>query len=181
MIRIIGGKHRSRIIKTPESDDILPTKNVVREALFSILGRDISMAVVLDLFAGSGALGFECLSRGAQKVYFSDRSPQAIKTIKENAKILCEEGNVEIRQCDFSEMLNYLEENRIEVNLVLLDPPYESGVYDELINRLLSSSILKPRAQLAVESRHEIDLPIMNDYECRRYRYGQTHLLIIRK
>ncbi|HNY74567.1 MAG TPA: RsmD family RNA methyltransferase, partial [Bacilli bacterium] len=88
MIRIIGGKHRSRLIETPPSEIVLPTKNMVREALFSILGRKVSNAIVLDLFAGSGALGLEALSRGANKVYFSDHHREPIKIIGKNVESL---------------------------------------------------------------------------------------------
>ena len=181
MIRIIGGKHRSRLIKTPPSEIVLPTKNMVREAIFSILGRNLLNAVVVDLFAGSGALGLEALSRGAKYVYFSDSHPEPIEVINENIHTLKEEENTEVRLCDYNGMLNYFENNKISIDIVFVDPPYESGYYENLIEKCLSSSFFKKGGKLVIESRHEIEVPIVKNYDSRHYRYGQTHLLILTK
>ena len=181
MIRIIGGKHRSRIIETPPSEIVLPTKNMVREALFSILGRKVINAVALDLFAGSGALGLEALSRGADKVYFSDFHPEPIKVIYRNVDALKEDTHVEVHHCDFNEMLDYLERNKITIDIVFVDPPYASGYYEAVIHRLLISSSVGAGARIAIESKDEISPSIYQGFESRHYRYGKTHLLILSK
>lgn len=181
MIRIIAGKHRSRMIKTPPSEIVLPTKNMVREALFSILGRNIKGSVVLDLFAGSGALGIEAISRGASKVYFSDCHSKPIKVITENIQSLKEEKITEIHLCDYNEMLDYLEKNKVQIDIAFVDPPYESGYYEVVAKRLLESSIIQKGSKIVFESRHEINMLLLKKYDCRHYRYGQTHILIVTK
>ncbi len=181
MIRIIGGKHRSRIIETPPSEIVLPTKNMVREALFSILGRKVVDAVALDLFAGSGALGLEALSRGARKAYFSDCNIEPIKVINRNVQVLKEEANVEIHQCDFNEMIDYLERNTIIIDIIFVDPPYSSGYYETVLNRLLISPSVGKGTKIAVESKDEISPLIYQGFENRHYLYGKTHLLILSK
>jgi 16S rRNA (guanine(966)-N(2))-methyltransferase RsmD len=181
MIRIIGGKHRSRLIETPPSEIVLPTKNMVREALFSILGRKVSNAIVLDLFAGSGALGLEALSRGANKVYFSDHHSEPIKIIGKNVESLKEKDNVEVHLCDYSEMIDYLERNSVLLDIVFVDPPYASRYYEAVITRLQNSKIVQKGTVIAIESKDEIATSLYQGFQSRHYRYGQTHLLIISK
>ena len=179
MIRIIGGKHRSRLISTPNEEVVLPTKNMVREAIFSILGHRVMNAVVVDLFAGSGALGLEAVSRGAKRAYFSDSHPSTIKVISANIATLKEEYKCEVHLCDFKEMIDYLENNQILVDIVFIDPPYEAGYYDAVLEAFFASELLQKGAKLVVESRHEIDHKLLKNYDARHYRYGITHLLVI--
>lgn len=181
MIRIIAGKHRSRMIKTPSIGDVLPTKNMVREAVFSSLGHFLNNAVVLDLFAGSGALGLEALSRGASFAYFSDSQPEPMKTINDNIATLGEGSHSQVRLCDYQNMLAYLESNGAKIDIVFIDPPYESGYYEKLIDYLLNSPIIKTGGRLVVESRRLINVPQRDESQVRRYRYGQTHIAIITK
>lgn len=181
MIRIIGGKHRSRMIKTPTRSDVLPTKNMVREAIFSSLGRLVNNAVVLDLFAGSGALGLEALSRGASFAYFADAHPEPMKTIVDNIATLAEKEHTQVRLCDYQDMLSYLENSNVRLNIVFVDPPYESGYYENLLPRLLDSPIVVKGGKLVVESRYAIQIPQHDESLIRRYRYGQTHVTIITK
>jgi 16S rRNA (guanine(966)-N(2))-methyltransferase RsmD len=169
------------MIQTPSSEIVLPTKNMVREALFSILGRSVVNAAVLDLFAGSGALGLEALSRGASKAFFCDSHPEPIRILTDNIKTLKEEGRAEVHHCDYNEMINYLENNEILVDITFVDPPYESGYYDAVIERMLASKAFKSGGKIIIESRHEIANYILKNHESRQYRYGQTHLLIVTK
>lgn len=181
MIRIIAGKHRSRMIKTPSSEIVSPTKSMVREALFSILGRNIKDAIVLDLFAGSGALGIEAVSRGASKIYFSDCHSEPIRVISENIRLLKEEEKTEIHLCNYNEMLDYLERNKVQVDIAFVDPPYESEYYEAAAQRLLDSNITKKGSKIIFESRHEINSLFLKQFDNRHYRYGQTHILIVTK
>ena len=169
------------MIETPPSEIVLPTKNMVREAIFSVLGRSILHAVVLDLFAGSGALGLESLSRGAHKVFFSDSHVTPIKIITKNVSLLKEDDNVEIHLCDYNEMIDYLERNNLYINIVFVDPPYTSGYYEAVISRLLTSPIMQKKAKIVIESNSELPNVFYKGHESRHYRYGQTHLLVINK
>ncbi len=91
-IRILGGKYRSRLLRTPPGHDTCPTRGMVREAVFNMLQGQMRHASALDVFAGSGSMGFEALSRGAESVVFCDRRQEAIRVIRDNARILgCEQ------------------------------------------------------------------------------------------
>jgi len=181
MIRIIGGKHRSRIIETPDNAEALPTKNLVREALFSILGKSVDKAIVLDLFAGSGALGLEALSRGASKAYFADRDESAVRTIKANLAALKEEASAVVKKGDYLDVISYLGKEGVTIDIAFIDPPYKAVYYESLIAMLLSSEMMADDSLIVVESKRDIGMPILEGRECRRYRYGISRLLIIRK
>jgi len=119
-IRIIGGSHRSRLITVENQDDLRPTGSRIRETLFNWLGPNLSGWRVLDLFAGSGILGFEALSRGAQEVTFVDSSWRVIQQLRNNAKSLDFEP-IKIVQ---SEALAFLQNTQLSYDLIFLDPPF---------------------------------------------------------
>ena len=124
-LRIIGGKWRGRKLKFSPSLDLRPTPNRVRETLFNWLAPVINNAICLDLFAGSGALGFEALSRGAQKVTMLDKSARVIKTLKANAEILGTE-NITFLCMEFSPSLK--NPFKQQFNVVFLDPPFKQNL-----------------------------------------------------
>ena len=124
MIRIVSGKYRHLILKQPNVTSTRPTMDKVREALMSSLGFFIQNRTVLDLFAGSGALGLEALSR-AQKCVFVDNNFEAIKTIKENIRSLKIEEETEVIK---NEYMSYLQNSNEIFSLVFLDPPYKEKV-----------------------------------------------------
>ena len=135
MIRIVSGKYRHLILKQPNVTSTRPTMDKVREALMSSLGFFIQNRTVLDLFAGSGALGLEALSRGAEKCVFVDNNFEAIKTIKENIRLLKIEEETEVIK---SEYMSYLQNSNEIFSLVFLDPPYkEKDSYEKVITYLL--------------------------------------------
>ncbi|HAS56305.1 MAG TPA: 16S rRNA (guanine(966)-N(2))-methyltransferase RsmD, partial [Firmicutes bacterium] len=120
MLKIIGGKYRSRIIATP-SIETVPTKNIVREALFSAVSFDLD-GNTLDLFAGSGAIGIEALSRGAKKSYFVDKSISSCKIIESNLKTLKEDNGI-ILNMDYMDALKKLNEENVSFSFIYIDPP----------------------------------------------------------
>ena len=122
MLKISGGTFRSRVIETPEQNTV-PTKNRVREAMMSALQNDIPGAIVLDLFAGSGALGIETISRGAEKCYFVDAGKEQAAIIQKNLKTLKIE-NAEFLGVDYLEALKRLKRDGVKLDVVFLDPPY---------------------------------------------------------
>lgn len=177
MLRIIGGKHRSRLIKTPEQGTV-PTKNRVREACFSALAPYLNGAKVLDLFAGSGALGIEALSRGAKEAVFVDKNPAACVIIKDNLTSLKEAG--EVINDDYLNALGRLSASRFD--LVFLDPPYaEKSYYQTSIDYLLSHNMLSPSAGVVLEYEGELELDRSGFAKAKDYRYGYTRLLILRE
>ncbi len=177
MIQIIGGKYRSRLLEVPEKGTV-PTKSRVREALFSALGTDVDGANCLDLFAGSGALGFEALSRGASHVDFVDSSEEAIGVVRGNAARLKENA------CSFhlEDAFSFIKKKPGPYDIVFLDPPYEfKEAYLELPPRLLAEGILSMNGILVVESEEEKDLASLPGTRERTYNYGRTYVRIVRR
>jgi 16S rRNA (guanine966-N2)-methyltransferase len=123
-MRIIAGEYKGRRLVAPPGTATRPTSDRVREALFSILGARVEDADVLDLFAGSGALGIEALSRGAQKATFVDNAPAALTTIRRNLEGV--QGATVVRR-DARAFLRDARENGRQYDLVFLDPPYRQA------------------------------------------------------
>lgn len=124
-MRISGGFARGLTIKVPKISDIRPTQEVVRQAVFSMLGDQITDADVLDLYAGSGAYGLEALSRGAAHATFIDSHAESIKAIKSNLDVGRFWGKAEVEQND---SIRFLSESHHKFDLIFADPPYEYGV-----------------------------------------------------
>ncbi|MBI2316897.1 MAG: 16S rRNA (guanine(966)-N(2))-methyltransferase RsmD [Betaproteobacteria bacterium] len=131
-LRIIGGTWRSRVIRFAASADLRATPDRVRETLFDWLGQDLSGRACLDLFAGSGALGFEALSRGASRVVMVEKDRETCRVLEENAARLGARG-LTIQCADAIEFLARASER---FDVIFLDPPYRSGVAIELWARL---------------------------------------------
>lgn len=123
-MRVVSGKYKGRILLSP-INQARPTLDKVKQAIFTKLQFDIENKNILDLFAGSGALGIEAISRGAKKVVFVDKDYKSIEIIKKNLKLLNENANV--LKCDYKTALEKFEE---QFDIIFLDPPYESGYYD---------------------------------------------------
>ena len=131
-VRIIAGKWRSRIVKFPAAAQLRPTPDRVRETLFNWLGQDLTGLTCLDLFAGSGVLGLEAASRGAQLVVMVERDPIAFKALRENANLLQASG-VELVRTD---ALEFLTSDARVYDVVFLDPPYALSDRELLLTRV---------------------------------------------
>ena len=131
-LRIIGGSWRSRVIRFADSPDLRPTPDRVRETLFNWLGQDLTGRVCLDLFAGSGALGFEALSRGATRVVMVERDREACLVLKENAALLGAQGLT----IECADALEFVARASARFDVIFLDPPFRRGVAAELWQRL---------------------------------------------
>jgi 16S rRNA (guanine966-N2)-methyltransferase len=132
-VRIIGGEWRSRLIDFPDVEGLRPTPDRVRETLFNWLGQDLTGKRVLDLFAGSGVLGLEALSRGAAAAVLVDRSADSVRLMKANAASLGA-SRAEMVQCDAIEFLN--RPRGLPFDVVFVDPPYASGLATAALDRL---------------------------------------------
>ena len=179
MIKIIGGKYRSRVIVTPDSRTV-PTKNMVREALFSAVSFDLD-GNTLDLFAGSGAVGIEALSRGAKKSYFVDTSNDAIKVIKFNLASL-KEGNGIILDMDYLAALEHLYKLGISFSFIYIDPPYkDKEYYQNSIDMINKLSLLDNTGRIGIEYEGELELNLEGFSEVKYKKYGYTKLILLRK
>jgi 16S rRNA (guanine966-N2)-methyltransferase len=173
-MRVIAGSHRGRLLAAPKGRATRPTSDRVREALFSILG-DVSGARVLDLFAGSGALAIEALSRGAGEATLVDSAQAAIAAIRRNLDAL--EMPADTRRQDALAFLRIASKDRRQYDLVFLDPPYRhaSGLAAELSSAL--GPVLAPNARVVAESDRRaplrLELPVLDERG-----YGDTLIRI---
>ena len=178
-MRIVGGKYRHRIIIYP--DDAIhtrPTKDRVREAIFSALG-DITNARVLDLYAGSGAMGIEALSRGASHATFVDISPIAIKTIKANlTNLKVDEKEYEIIKNRDANALDFLKQKGDKFDLIILDPPYEEGQYEAVVDILIKDDLLNEHAVIVMEANRIVKLENIDYQKNKEYHYGEIMVFI---
>ena len=178
-MRIVGGKYRHRIIVYPDdASHTRPTKDRVREAVFSALG-DISNARVLDLYAGSGAMGIEALSRGASHCTFVDISPIAIKVIKENlSNLKIADNEYEIIKNRDVNALDYLKQNAKQFDLIILDPPYEEGQYEAIIDKMNNDGLISKNAVIVMEANRPIKLENIDYQKNKEYHYGEIMVFI---
>jgi 16S rRNA (guanine966-N2)-methyltransferase len=174
-VRVVAGQWRGRRLQAPPGAATRPTSDRVREALFSILGGRVTDARVLDLFAGSGALGIEALSRGAAEVTFVDSDPAAIRAVRANLAAVG--ADAEVRRADARRFLGSASAAARQYDLVFLDPPYRLArdLGDVLTAAL--PSVLAPGATVVAESdrRAPLDpaLPLLDER-----RYGDTLIRI---
>jgi 16S rRNA (guanine966-N2)-methyltransferase len=150
-VRIIGGEWRSRLVHFPSAGVLRPTPDRVRETLFNWLGQRLDGCACLDLFAGSGALGFEALSRGASRVVMVERDRDAVAALRESARALDAHG-LDIVAGD---ALAYLAHGAERFDVAFVDPPYASEFARESIERLPAR--LNPGARVYVESAAPLD------------------------
>lgn len=150
-MRIITGDFKGRRLEMPENNDIRPTTEKVKEALFSIIAGNLYDAVCVDLFSGTGNLGLEALSRGAAKCYFADNSRASIELTKRNiAMCKAEEWSVVVAG-DYEKMLNYLAAKGEKVDVFFLDPPYKKGLYENCFGKIAELGILADEGIIVAE------------------------------
>jgi 16S rRNA (guanine966-N2)-methyltransferase len=150
-VRVIGGILKGRKLATIRGTIIRPTADRLREAIFNILGDRVEDSVVLDLFAGTGALGIESLSRGAQSVCFVDNSKSAIAVLKKNITDCAVEKCATILKWNIVKNLNCIKSINPSFDLVFLDPPYNKQCLEPALKNLYRSEALKKGAFLVIE------------------------------
>lgn len=178
-VRILGGSHRSRLLVTPAGQNTRPTRSMVREAVFNILQGEVSGRQVLDLFAGSGAMGLEALSRGAAHAVFCDRQPQAVRAVKENLRHLQLEDKARVLQSDWHQAIGQLSRLGLQFHLIFLDPPYKMDV-DPLLKEFAKAGLLEADGYIILEQSRDTspEMPGSLMLDSQR-RYGQTHVFFI--
>lgn len=156
-MRIVAGRYRGRRLTPPSDDSVRPTTDRIKETVFNILQWDVEGARVLDLFAGSGALGIECLSRGAAEVVFADKSPASVALIRQNLKGI--EGSYRVLTADFTGVLRSGED---KFDLIFIDPPYKSGLGELAVDAAFDLGRVAEGGTVVYE--HSSELP----YNCDR-------------
>ena len=173
-VRIIGGQYRRRLLDFPGSAGLRPTTDRVRETLFNWLGQDLPGWACLDLFAGSGALGFEAASRGAARVVMIERDRAALEALEKN-RIVLGASRVDILRADAPA---WLANSRETFDLIFVDPPFDSGLAGPVLAEL--GAHLKSGGQAYVEQGSEVIAPpgfIIH----RRGRAGRSHFALLIK
>ncbi|MDD4211562.1 MAG: 16S rRNA (guanine(966)-N(2))-methyltransferase RsmD [Clostridia bacterium] len=178
-MRIIAGKHRGRILRSLLHEGTRPTADRVRESLFSKIQFDVNGGIVLDLFAGTGALGFEALSREAKEVYMIDNSKESCDLIVENNKLLKE--NAHILNVDFRVALNNFVRDKIVFNVIFLDPPYKTDLAEEALIIIAQNKLLTENGVIVFEhDKEKMQLTVPDGliiYDQKKY--GNTYLTYI--
>lgn len=183
-MRIVAGKHRGAKLASPEGLDVRPTSDRAREALFSMVtsgrfGEVLHDRVVLDLFAGTGALGLEALSRGAERVVLVENDRRAVAAIRANITKLRAEDAVMVRDADAS---NFCERATRAAGLVLMDPPYSSGLWAPALQAIERGGWLDTDTVIVVEVAKSEPVEPLEGYEVLDdRRYGAARLVLLRR
>lgn len=179
-MRVITGSARGKQLKELPGMETRPTTDRVKEGLFNIIQFDIEGRRILDLFAGTGQLGIECLSRGAAFCDFVDVAPAAMKIVKDNVAACRLTDKSAFHQKDFSAFLNGVNG---KYDLIFLDPPYLTGALERALERIAAIDIVSGNGIIVCESPVEQALPELPEpyVKGREYRYGKIKLTMYRR
>lgn len=180
-MRIIAGKFKGRSLITMKDQSIRPTTDRVKESIFNLIQGYVEDAKVLDLFAGSGALGIEALSRGAESVTFADRSNDSIETVNTNLKKVS--GKFNIIRKDFLSTIDYLSARKEKFDIIFLDPPYKQGLDKAAIDKIDEAGILAEDGIIVVErARDDEAIELTKGYRAISVRdYGSVTVMLVQK
>lgn len=178
-MRIVAGEFKGRKLQTPENNQIRPTSEKVKEALFSIIAPDIYEAVCVDLFAGTGNLGLEALSRGAAKCYFGDNSRTSIEIVRQNVAHCRAEERAVIYFGSYEKVLNKIYE---PVDIFFLDPPYREGLYEDCFSRIRELELLAEDGMIIAEHSTADAFPdqLAGFTKVKERKYGSMTITIYR-
>lgn len=177
-MRVITGSARGKKLITLEGDDVRPTTDIVKEALFSIIQFELEGRRVLDLFGGSGQLAIEALSRGAQNAVIVDMSKKSIDIIKKNLEHTGFTKDAVVIQSD---ALSFLSRRTEKYDIAFLDPPYSMGLIEEALPRIVE--LMSSSGVIICEAPFKDELPeAVGDFALqKKYRYGKTGLFLYRR
>jgi 16S rRNA (guanine966-N2)-methyltransferase len=169
-MRVIAGKYRSRLLKGPGALRLRPTSDRLRETLFNVLGPSLEDCLFVDLFAGTGAVGIEAISRGARETILVESNAKAARLIRENLKSLDILSGAELIEASALRGLEKMAARRLLADFIFLDPPYEKTAdYLEVLEFLDASHLVAPRGIVIVEHHRKTELPeFLTRLECTR-------------
>lgn len=179
-MRVITGSARGVRLLAPEGEQTRPTSDRVKEALFSIIQFEIEGRSVLDLFAGTGQLGIEALSRGAKDAVFVDSRSDAVKLIRENLRKTKLEDSATVFTGDYA---SFLQTAKQRFDLVFLDPPYKESFLENALKRISAIDIVKDGGIIICERpvEKELSVELLGFERSKDYRYGKTVITLYRK
>jgi len=190
-MRIIAGIARGTILETPDGDDTRPTLERVKENFFNAINFDVENAKVLDLFAGSGQLGLEALSRGAREAVFVDINAECVEIIRKNTQKAKLYDKCNIYRYDYSEYLSGLKKRKdfVKFDIVFIDPPYELSrkLINDCIKKLIKHEFISDNGLIVCETGNGEQLNLDLDEEIlgriqnsRIYKYGKVYVTILK-
>lgn len=141
-LRVIGGIAKGRKLKTRKARSLRPITDFIKEALFNVIASKVPGSIFLDLFAGTGSVGIEALSRGAQKVVFVERDPQNAALVRENLRIVGFLSQAQIYVCDVFKALRILKNKSYQFDLIFIDPPFRQGLVEPTLEVLFQLKLL---------------------------------------
>jgi len=178
-LRVIAGSAKGKILKAPQGLKTRPITDMIKEALFNVMGAKVHKSMFLDLFAGSGSVGIEALSRGAKWVTFIDNSNNAIKTIRQNLDNCNFKSNHEIFRNDVFLALEILNKRQRQFDIIYVDPPFTNEpIFVKVMHVLDKSNILKENGILIIRTPRNLNFKI-NLIKLKEYRsknYGESTL-----
>ena len=180
MMRIITGSARGIKLETLEGLDTRPTAERVKESVFSMLQFEIENRRVLDLFAGSGQMGLEALSRGAAGCTFVEKSLEAMDIVKKNAKKTKLVDKCRIVNMDYKDYLRGAA-RRDRFDIVILDPPYSCKIIPEILELLVRYDLLNPNAKIVCESEDDIEYTCQGLETVKHNKYGRVYITVLCK
>lgn len=184
-MRVISGTARGKKLISLEGLETRPTLDRVKEALFNILQFDIKNANILDLFSGSGALGIEALSRGAEKAVLCDSSKKACEVIGKNIEATRVKNKSNLLNKDYLEVLEFLKKESEKFNIIFLDPPYKTDYIFKSIEKIIEYDLLAEEGIIVAETDDEDKIEEIKKiqnieiYDARKY--GIVNIIFIRK
>ena len=168
-MKVVAGKFKGKKLIDRQMEHIRPTADMVKQSIFNKLQFDLMGAKVLDLFCGTGALGIEALSRGAEEVVFADLDRRSIKLTQDNLKLLSSPINARVICSGYQETIAKLKGEKFDI--ILLDPPYKSGVYEDCLSLIAENDLLADGGTIVCEQEKtiEIDLTTFEILDQRKY------------
>ena len=175
-MRVIAGKAKHLKLKTIEGLDTRPTTDRIKETLFNMIQSELPGCSFLDLFSGSGAIGIEALSRGAEEAVLVESNPKAAACIRENLQFTRLQDNAQVLSCDVFQALSRLE-GRQSFDFIFMDPPYDHGWEKQVLQALKDSSLADEQTVLIVEASLETDFSYLDDmgYHIKKYKKYKTN------
>lgn len=182
-MRVISGEYGGRRLKVLDGDNTRPTTDKVKESIFNMIGPYFDGGTVLDLYAGSGGLAIEAVSRGMDQAICIEKNFSAIKIIKENIEVTKEPAKFIIKKMDANKALALLKEEKTTIDLVLLDPPYAKQEIEKQIEQMLAYDLLSEDVIIVCETDKSVKLPetIGTCVKSRETTYGITQITIYKQ
>lgn len=179
-MRVIAGKAKGRVLAAPKGMETRPVTSQIKEALFNIWQMEIVGARFLDLFAGSGSVGLEAISRGAENVVFVEKNHKAVDMIKRNLAVCHFADGYEVYQDDVFRRIKWLAENRYKFDIIYLDPPFtREQIFLPVMELLSDASILADSGVIAIRTRKEMELPgnigSLRQFKLKHYGISSVH------